>query len=82
MHVVFFNGARCLHLTAAHPIQRLEVGSCNALDASVIDRPKSTFADRCARPLPIAKLVKRRRYHQTRGGAYSPNGEISPRGQM
>ena len=27
--------------------------------------------------MPIAKLLKIRRYHQIRGGARSPNGEIS-----
>jgi hypothetical protein len=28
--------------------------------------------------MPTAKAVKRERYHRIRGGARSPNGEISP----
>jgi hypothetical protein len=41
--------------------------------------PSQLFADRFAGRLPIAKLLKIRRYHQIRGGACSPNGEISPK---
>ena len=44
--------------------------------------PGQLFADRYAGPLPIAKLLKKRRYRQIRGGARSPNGEISPRGRV
>jgi hypothetical protein len=39
--------------------------------------PSQLFADRYARPLPIAKALKRDTYHQILDGARSPNGEIS-----
>jgi hypothetical protein len=78
MHVVFFNVARCLHLTDAIGFNvGRRVAVTHWMRPSLI-LPSQLFADRYAGTMPTAKAVKRERYHQIRGGARSPNGEISP----